>query len=794
MPHFPFRYKAHLLRKTWDRLAQARMFARANGKEDVVCIMDYGQKHEPQGQIESQTECFGKAGISQFGATFLMPASAFTRAQLVEQLGEERANAIKPGDMIVFTCVLYNADANQDWVHSVISLQGCIVLLLERFPHVKTLRLRSDGAGNFKNSSFAVSLIELSQSTGVDILEMSVSEAGGGKDLTDSLIMQQKQRLREGVLKPGGSTRNAWECVTTVQEGEEEVGATGSCATREMVSNRPSSGVNGAKKGALPGISTLYHLEYEYQDRVFVGLRVFCHEGIGPGKFFTAEQCKEMWLEDGGLSEDLFGEMRQATSKLDEGHAARERAAGSGSRLLRGEEHKQLDLAATRDKKAKTDAGKAEKERRGKDEMAAAVAASGVRCCTLCGKPFTRLAYLAEHEKVCALQQAAKESNRLTAVLRPAADISRDKVHTAASFNVGEGIVSRGEENRELFFPKPIHTFPLPTNVPVVKEGWAPKGVAGAKKGGAFEKSQKEFLLMTFNNEGYKVRERDALKRMQERFTDNDPNSPYSARLVLSEAQIKSWFSSEAARRKKLALIRVFDKGLTELGAAMDLEKGSGDLPEENEGGADGNGVGEGVEGDGMSNLSVRVPAADGGGEPVEGDELLHTTFYLAGKELWEEKKAFEVWQMDVANGPDVLPDDLLLTSVLARKWVHEASLLQPGQAKADPIDLPDKTPGGGKLGLKGERRFAPRVGRAGLMKQIEPGLCPLFVTVCARCALTLRLKHGCFAALYGDVWVKIALEREDLRMHVDQKGLSRISFIFKQEGAVVERAYDLLS
>jgi hypothetical protein len=68
------------------------------------------------------------------------------------------------------------------------------------------------------------------------------------------------------------------------------------------------------------------------------------------------------------------------------------------------------------------------------------------------------------------------------------------------------------------------------------------------------------------------------------------------------------------------------------------------------------------------------------------------------------------------------------LANVDARKWVHEAALLQQGQARVEPTDLPDKIQGGGKLGLPGERRFAPRVGRAGQMKSIEPGAC-----VCAR-------------------------------------------------------------
>ncbi len=76
-------YKTHLLWKTRDRLAQVKMFGHVGANEDTV-IIDYGQKVEPTGQVESQSECFGKAGISQFGATFLMPASSFEKTKLEE--------------------------------------------------------------------------------------------------------------------------------------------------------------------------------------------------------------------------------------------------------------------------------------------------------------------------------------------------------------------------------------------------------------------------------------------------------------------------------------------------------------------------------------------------------------------------------------------------------------------------------------------------------------------------------------------------------------------------------------
>jgi hypothetical protein len=78
-------------------------------------------------QLYTKNACFGKPGISQFGATFLMSVSSFDKTKLEEMLGEERTKGIKPGDMVVFTAVLYNADANQDWLHSLVSLYALVL-------------------------------------------------------------------------------------------------------------------------------------------------------------------------------------------------------------------------------------------------------------------------------------------------------------------------------------------------------------------------------------------------------------------------------------------------------------------------------------------------------------------------------------------------------------------------------------------------------------------------------------------------------------------------------------------
>ena len=98
------------------------------------------------------------------------------------------------------------------------------------------------------------------------------------------------------------------------------------------------------------------------------------------------------------------------------------------------------------------------------------------------------------------------------------------------------------------------------------------KGAFGVK-GGDFKKSQRDFLLTLFNNNGGpKIRERDAHIKMVATFKDKDEDSDYSLRLVLSESQIKAWFSSESGRRKKAAVNRVFEKGFTELSQSIDLQ------------------------------------------------------------------------------------------------------------------------------------------------------------------------------------------------------------------------------
>ena len=95
-----------------------------------------------------------------------------------------------------------------------------------------------------------------------------------------------------------------------------------------MIYHRPSSGVNGEKKGTFLVILTLYHYEYQFTESgVFVDIRVFFHEGIGCTKLYTTKECDCMLLEDEEINEGTVGELRMTTSTLEEGDVSRERVS-----------------------------------------------------------------------------------------------------------------------------------------------------------------------------------------------------------------------------------------------------------------------------------------------------------------------------------------------------------------------------------------------------------------------------------------------------------------------------------
>jgi len=610
-----------------------------------------------------------------------------------------------------------------------------------------------------------------------------------------SLFMQQKLRIREGVKKEKGSAMNATEITRVVQQGLEETGARGECATREMAWRRPA-GVKGSKKGALPGISSLYHFSYVFQeDDTFEGMRVWGHEGIGPGKWFSAEECGGMWEDDGLLTKDLTGELQEATSTLEPGHVARVRAEGQGARLIYSDDHRaenEASAAAQREVKLASKTSKAEQALLAREE---ALSESKVHVCEHCARMYCKKIDFNKHVAQCreSLEQQAALKVRIP--LRPASEMAKDAVHSAASMGIGEGVESRGTVNRTLQFPHAWEFVKLAAPPPVI-QGWARKNVGRTHT--KFTEAQVDFLCSMFDAHltgGHKVKESEAHSKMKEKFTELSTDAVYSKTLVLTAAQIKSWFSQEKARRsavgKRLAAKRVIDRAATELAASVDLpdtqptsleggeETGAGGAGGAGgvggaggagvEGGTGGQGW-EGVGGGSAENMEVAQAQeeGEGGGEAqmeMEGGDLVKGALYAVVREEWEEERGFEVWELEEkAGGWGRLDDKSMLSWIRGRKWVHDSTLLDAGQAREDADDLPDKPKGGGKLGRKGERRFAASEGR--------------------RWATFVNIQP----AQHGHIWLKIHGEKIEKYGRRD-----RISFVFKSQKTIITRAYEAL-
>jgi hypothetical protein len=75
------------------------------------------------------------------------------------------------------------------------------------------------------------------------------------------------------------------------------------------------------------------------------------------------------------------------TSTLQTGDVTRERTAGQGGRLLRGEEHKDFDAGVRLQKEVKKNDVKAQKEQTVRDTSVTALPESRVMLCRNCGIP-----------------------------------------------------------------------------------------------------------------------------------------------------------------------------------------------------------------------------------------------------------------------------------------------------------------------------------------------------------------------------------------------------------------------
>jgi len=391
--------------------------------------------------------------------------------------------------------------------------------------------------------------------------------------------------------------------------------------------------------------------------------------------------------------------------------------------------------------------------------------------CKYCARPFVRQQAFKDHASTCQAQAESIAKQRTKVPIRWGSDIAKDPVHKPESLAVGETVQSRGVLNRNLSFPCEWQ-MSQPSEVICVPQGWARKNVGATHS--KFTAAQITFLRNMFDahkNGGHKVRESEARIKMQELFTDTSPTSEYSSRLVLKESQIKSWFSQECRRRKLLIGKTVVERGVSEMCASNDvpalraaddgLRVQTEEAPGEEEVPA-------------VSSCQAGTDLGEGLVEDADEGIVCHantdTHLYIVVKELWQETRGFEVWEVKSDfNGSGALPDELMVRKdVMARKWVHDATLVGAKEGTETVTDIPELAGGVFKLGKSGERRYAPSTGRRWAnFSEIEPALC-------------------------GDIWLRMAGVKVEMWSDSGKKP-ARVSIVLKSQVALVNRAYTLL-
>ena len=144
-------------------------------------------------------------------------------------------------------------------------------------PNLSQVHLRSDSAGCYHCGYLLLSLPSIVDRTGVKITRYDFSEPQAGKDICDRRVAVLKSHMRR-FLNEGHDIRTASDMKTAI---ESYGGVKGCYAAVYQV--QPSAQT--MTKHTMTGVQASNNFSYENR-----GLRMWRAYGIGPGKFYSADQ------------------------------------------------------------------------------------------------------------------------------------------------------------------------------------------------------------------------------------------------------------------------------------------------------------------------------------------------------------------------------------------------------------------------------------------------------------------------------------------------------------------------
>jgi len=356
-------------------------------------------------------------------------------------------------------------------------------MIKAEFPCITDVHLRSDGAGNFKCKESILAMPLLFEHTGIRVRSFRVSEAGNGKGPTDGHFQKLKQLIAEAKRLEKTSVRTGAELLELLQTGLEQTGVSGTGAVVQLHLDRDQQPSKSSKE--IVGIRSYYLFTYEWDGPggAFSGMRCFTFDGIGEGKFFSAEDVK---LMRGFEYEDFDAVLTRSTNASLLGIAASEIKTKS---VIKSDAHRSEAFKSMVAKRL----AKAEKPSRDQlleETLWAGAQSRGALRCKHCKSKSMWLSHKRhrEHESECEAAATAKAANTNFKPLGDARQLLNANVQKGES-DVGV----------EYILPTKVNSL-IDPDAPYLlgtQAGWGLRDVARGK--GGFSAEVKEFLLECYN-------------------------------------------------------------------------------------------------------------------------------------------------------------------------------------------------------------------------------------------------------------------------------------------------------
>ena len=252
-------WKCHVLRSASQD--QARIDALEKLDDNTVLIInDWAMKFLPQKYRESQTDWFGKRGISWHVSVVFRRMSGVLQWQgflhIVQSCNQGSAAVVKIMQDVLNTIKLEHSEINKAF-------------------------FRQDNAGCYHSSSTVLSCPVISSSTGIEIKRIDFSDPQGGKGAADRLAATCKNHVRT-FINEGNDVTNAEQLKSALLSH----GGIEGVRVAVMQSVEEEAVVDDNRK--IIGINKLNN--FEFKDEILVAWRAY---GMGKGKEIPLETTSE---------------------------------------------------------------------------------------------------------------------------------------------------------------------------------------------------------------------------------------------------------------------------------------------------------------------------------------------------------------------------------------------------------------------------------------------------------------------------------------------------------------------